>query len=329
MDADREYDHAQDDRLQDLEAGMFDKTDLIIFGVSMLVVMMMTPSLVLLARSFRRSERLMARLEKRRPGEIGHTPRAEKKSVTSVMAEIGRRATPGNEEQLSAIRFKLMRAGFLRPNAVSIYFAARLVALVLPQIGLLFFLGRLAELHQFGPMGASIGLAVLGLAMPGMYISSRTKKQELEYKEGFPDMMDLMVSCVEAGMSIDAAVTRVAAELLDRYPNLAMHLNIIALELRAGRSRQDSWRNFAQRLGLDEAESLATMLRQAEEMGTSVGKTLRVFSSDMRQKRMLAAEEQALALSAKLTLPLILFVFPTLLGVLLLPAIVKAMDLTV
>jgi len=140
-------------------------------------------------------------------------------------------------------------------------------------------------------------------------------------------MMDLMVSCIEAGMSVDAAVSRVAEELLKRFPNLAMHLNIIALELRAGRSREDAWKNFAQRLGIDAADSLATMLRQAEEMGSSVGTTLRVFSQDMRQRRMLAAEEQALALSAKLSLPLILFVFPTLLGVLLLPVIVQVMEM--
>ncbi|MEM9670614.1 MAG: type II secretion system F family protein [Pseudomonadota bacterium] len=139
-------------------------------------------------------------------------------------------------------------------------------------------------------------------------------------------MMDLLVACVEAGVSIDSAVTRVAAELVGRYPNLAMHLNIIALELRAGRSRYDAWSNFSQRLGLEEADSLATMLRQAEEMGTSIGKTLRIYSREMRQKRILIAEERALALSAKLTVPLIVFVFPVMIGVLLLPPIIKAME---
>ncbi|MEL7129671.1 MAG: type II secretion system F family protein [Pseudomonadota bacterium] len=307
---------------------MISQSDLFIFGVSALVVMLMTPSLVMVARGLRRSERLMARLEKRRPGEITERRTSPRKSVSEIMVDIGRRAAPGNPEQLSAIRFKLMRAGFLRPRAVSIYFAFRLGALGVPQLFLLPFIKKISEYGQLAPAFACIALAVLGLMVPDMYVASRTKKQEREYREGFPDMMDLLVSCVEAGMSIDASVTRVAAEMVDRYPNLAMHLNIIALELRAGRSRQDAWKNFAQRVGLDEADSLATMLRQAEEMGTSIGQTLRVFSVDMRKKRMLSAEEQALALSAKLTLPLTLFVFPTLLGVLLLPAIVRALELS-
>ena len=304
------------------------QTDLLLFGTAALMVVLVMPAVLSLLRSFRRSERLVTRLESYKTGEVGQRQRVERRSLGGVMSQIGRRAMPGNDEQVSAIRFTLMRAGFIRPNAVSIYLAARLMAVILPQIALLFFVGYLTEFHPLGPAGACVFLALLGLLLPGMYINSCTQKLELEYREGFPDMMDLMVACVEAGMSIDAAVTRVAAELVDRYPNLAMHLNIIALELRAGRSRQDAWKNFAKRLGLDEADSLATMLRQAEEMGTSIGQTLRVFSKDMRQKRMLAAEERALALSAKLTLPLIIFVFPTLLGVLLLPAIVKAMEIT-
>ena len=98
---------------------------------------------------------------------------------------------------------------------------------------------------------------------------------------------------------------------------------MLTLELRAGRSRKDAWTAFAERLGIDEARSLATMLRQAEEMGTSLGETLAVFSDDMRSKRMLRAEEKAMALPAKMMLPLILFIFPCLIGVLMLPAIYR------
>ena len=93
--------------------------------------------------------------------------------------------------------------------------------------------------------------------------------------------------------------------------------------MRAGRARKAAWRAFADRVGLEEASSLATMLRQSEEIGTSLGETLRVFSSDMRQRRMLMAEEKAMALPAKMTVPLILFVFPVLLGVLIVPAIIR------
>src|SRR5690606_5607948 len=110
---------------------------------------------------------------------------------------------------------------------------------------------------------------------------------------GFPDLLDLLVASVEAGLSLDAAVSRVGDELVRRYPNLAEHVNILTLELRAGRSRKEAWQALAERLGTDDARQLATMLRQAEEMGTSLGETLSIFSDDMRVKRMLRAEEKA------------------------------------
>jgi len=307
------------------------QNDLLFFGLIGFMILLASPAIVLALRSMAKSDRLIARLESHSLNNPTHANARKKpvrtKSLGDVFIELGKRASPGNAEQLSAIRFKLLRAGFLSPKAVAVYFSIRLIAVVVPQLILLFFISDLAEAHKFGPLFASIILVLLGLFVPDKYIESRTQNLELEYSEGFPDMMDLMVSCIEAGMSVDAAVSRVAEELLKRFPNLAMHLNIIALELRAGRSREDAWKNFAQRLGIDAADSLATMLRQAEEMGSSVGTTLRVFSQDMRQRRMLAAEEQALALSAKLSLPLILFVFPTLLGVLLLPVIVQVMEM--
>jgi len=305
------------------------QNDLIIFAVVMVVALLASPSVMILVKSLQRSDRLISRLESRKQadGERGQREtRQRTRSIGEVVVKLGKQATPGNAEQLSAIKFKLLRAGFLNPKSVSIYFAIKMLAVVVPQILLMFFISPLSEMHKFGPVGASLSLVVIGLMLPEKFIDGRTKKLEIEYREGFPDMMDLMVACIEAGMSIDAAVSRVAEELVERYTNLAMHLNIIALELRAGRSRVDAWKNFAQRLGIDEADSLATMLRQAEEMGSSVGVTLRVFSQDMRKKRMLAAEEQALALSAKLSLPLMLFVFPTLLGVLMLPVVIRALD---
>jgi tight adherence protein C len=155
---------------------------------------------------------------------------------------------------------------------------------------------------------------------PDRVLNMRRSKREREYSDGFPDLLDLLVASVEAGLSLDAAVTRVTEELARRYPNLTVHLRFLVLELRAGKSRKDAWAAFADRLGIDDARQLATMLRQAEEMGTSLGETLTVFSQDMRSKRMLRAEEKALALSAKLTVPLILFIFPCLLGALMLPA---------
>jgi len=133
-------------------------------------------------------------------------------------------------------------------------------------------------------------------------------------------MMDLMVACIEAGLGMDATLMRVSHELGGRYPALKVNLDIMNLELRAGRNRHEAMVNFAERINLNEAKALATMLRQSEEMGSSLGRALRTFSEEMRTKRMLSAEEKAMALSAKLTIPLILFIFPTIMVMLLLPA---------
>jgi tight adherence protein C len=193
---------------------------------------------------------------------------------------------------------------------------------VIPQTALLFALPYFSELPKIAPVALSILLVLMGLAVPGKYLDMRIAQRKQACSLGFPDMMDLMVACVEAGLSLDAAVQRVGEELELRHPIIAGHMRTLSLELRAGRARKTAWRAFADRLGLEEAGSLATMLRQAEEMGTSLGQTLRVFSADMRQRRILYAEEKAMALPAKLTLPLIFFVFPVLLGVLTLPAVV-------
>jgi tight adherence protein C len=162
--------------------------------------------------------------------------------------------------------------------------------------------------------------AIAAILGPEQVLKARRRARELEYRDGFPDFLDLLVASVEAGLSLDAAIGRVSDEIGRRHVNLAEHIRFLTLELRAGRPRKEAWSSFAERLGIDEARALATMLRQAEEMGTSLGETLNVFSVDMRQRRMLRAEEKAMALPAKLMVPLILFIFPCLLGVLILPA---------
>jgi tight adherence protein C len=241
--------------------------------------------------------------------------------VFSGVRRIGDRMAIQDPSQLSALRARLVQAGFFSREAVTFYLGARAVSLVIA-IGAVLLLLPWA-LSGGGGMGAILLAGVFAVAAmlgPDQVIKARRTKLEREYRDGFPDLLDLLVASVEAGLSLDAAVNRVCDELIRRYPNLAEHLKFLTLELRAGKARKDAWSSFADRLGIDEARSMATMLRQAEEMGTSLGETLAVFSDDMRSKRMLRAEEKAMALPAKLMIPLILFIFPCLLGVLILPA---------
>jgi tight adherence protein C len=243
--------------------------------------------------------------------------------MTAGFLRLGQRAAVKDPAKLSVVRTKLMRAGFFSRESAAVYLGARAAALIAATVGTVLLLPVVMNGGGMGPLllaGVLSAAAVLG---PDQFLNMRRQARELEYTEGFPDLLDLLVASVEAGLSLDAAVSRVTDELVRRYPNLTVHLRFLTLELRAGKARKEAWLGFADRLGIDDARALATMLRQAEDMGTSLGETLSVFSSDMRTKRMLRAEEKALALPAKLTVPLILFIFPCLLGVLLLPAIFR------
>jgi tight adherence protein C len=240
---------------------------------------------------------------------------------------LGDRVENRDPGQLSALRHRLMLAGFVGQEAVAFYLGARSLALIAATAATVMLvpliLGGKGGLGVILLAGAFAGAAVLG---PDQIVRACRTRREREYREGFPDVLDLLVASVQAGLSLDAAVHRIADELKGRYPNLGEHLRLMTLELRAGQSRKDAWSRFADRLGIDEARSFATMLRQAEDMGSSLGETLTTFSDDMRHKRMIRAEEKAMALPAKLMVPLILFIFPCLLGVLILPAAVHIMQ---
>jgi len=236
---------------------------------------------------------------------------------------VGDRVAIQDPSRLSNLRTRLIRAGFFGREAVAYYLGARMISLGAATVATLVVLPLTAKMSGLAGVGVAGVFAIMALLGPEQVIKARIADREREYRDGFPDLLDLLVASVEAGLSLDAAVSRIAGELDRRYPRLSEHLRLLTLELRAGRSRKDVWARLADRLGIDEAQSFATMLRQAEEMGTSLGDTLKIFSDEMRNKRMMRAEEKALALPAKLTVPLILFIFPCLLGVLILPAAVR------
>src|SRR5215469_4379098 len=245
--------------------------------------------------------------------------------VVSGVRRLGDRMAIQDPAQLSALRAKLVLAGYYSPEAAAVFLGAKATAMIAAIVGMVILLPWAVSKHGGGGMAIVVGavLAIAAIMGPDQVIKHRRTQREREYREGFPDLLDLLVASVEAGLSLDAAVSRVTEELHRRYPSLAEHLKVLTLELRAGKARKDAWGAFAERLGIDEAKSLATMLRQAEEMGTSLGETLAVFSDDMRAKRMLYAEEKAMALPAKMMIPLILFIFPCLIGILMLPAIYR------
>lgn len=231
---------------------------------------------------------------------------------------------PGDDESVSAVRRSLMQAGFFQASAVAWYYVVRVtLAVFLPAAAWLGleFTGYHLDSKQF--LGLLVGAATLGLMAPSIFVSRVRKRLQLQSREAFPDFMDLLVVCAEAGISLEAAVARVSTELAQNYPFFGVCLHMASLELRAGRPLIETFHNLADRLGIEEAKNLGSLLQQSAELGTSLAKALRVYSDEMRDKRMSKAEEKAHALPAKMTVPLTLFVFPTILIVIMLPVFVR------
>jgi tight adherence protein C len=229
----------------------------------------------------------------------------------------------GDEGDKRQLRQRLMQAGFLDPRAVAFFFIARLVS-ALVFFGVAF---TLAPMLMSGPDGSGWMFAwiggLLGYFGPNLYINRRITAHQNEHRTGFPDFMDLLVVCADAGLSMEAALDRVGRELGDSYPSLSANIYMTTLEMRAGRTLSEALEHFGDRLGLEEARSFATLLQQSEELGSSLTEALRVYSDDMRHKRMSRAEEKAYSLPAKLSVPLMVCIFPVIIIVIMLPVYVR------
>jgi len=164
---------------------------------------------------------------------------------------------------------------------------------------------------------------IFGYFAPSLYLGRVISVRQVEHRTGFPDFMDLLVVCADAGLSMEAALDRVGRELADSYRSLSANIHMATLEMRAGRTLSETLDHLADRLGLEEARSFATLLQQSEKLGSSLTEALRVYSDDMRHKRMSRAEEKAYSLPAKLSVPLTLCVFPVVIIVILLPVYVR------
>ena len=226
----------------------------------------------------------------------------------------------GNTKEL---RRQLLQAGFLDPRAPAFFFLARVLAALV--LGLAGFLALPMVLQPENPMliPATLAGGLMGYFAPNIYLSRRIAGRQVEHRAGFPDFMDLLVVCADAGLSMEAALDRVGRELADSYRSLSANIHMATLEMRAGRTLSETLDHLADRLGLEEARSFATLLQQSEKLGSSLTEALRVYSDDMRHKRLSRAEEKAYSLPAKLSVPLTLCVFPVVIIVIMLPVYVK------
>jgi tight adherence protein C len=221
------------------------------------------------------------------------------------------------------LRQRLIQAGIYDPRGVAFFFIARTGLAVV--LGFVAFALRPLLLPGGGSMSSLIAIAagIAGYIGPSVYVDKRIKKRKLEHRAGFPDFMDLLVVCADSGLSMEAALERVGRELGESYPSLTANIHVTNLEIRAGRNLKEALERFAERLALEEARAFATLINQSIDLGSSITDALRVYSDDMRHKRLSRAEEKAYALPAKLSLPMMICIFPVLFVVILLPVFVK------
>ncbi len=245
------------------------------------------------------------------------------KAAQKLLDYTAKNYSESNEKNVKTLRRQLIQAGFLDPRAPAFYFIARTVLAVGLAIAAFFVVPAISPNIKTLFWPAVCGVGLVGYFAPGFFVSRRITRRKNEHRAGFPDFMDLLVVCADAGLSMEAALDRVGRELAPSYPSLSANIHMATLELRAGRTLSDSLEHFGDRLGLEESRSFATLLQQSEELGSSMTDALRVYSDDMRHKRLSRAEEKAYSLPAKLSVPLVLCVFPVLVIVIMLPVFVR------
>ncbi len=231
---------------------------------------------------------------------------------------------PQKAEEMSAIRLKLLRAGYPDKSAVHMFHAAKLVfgigALVL---GLAYAMLKSAseDVSTQSMILYTLMPGAIGYYLPQYWVTKRMEKRQTEITQGFPDALDMMLVCVEAGQSLDQAIIRVAKESRAGYPALADEFELVSHEVKAGKERVTVLKDMSDRVGIPDVASFVTTLVQSATFGTSIAEALRVYSADMRDKRVMRAEEKANMLPTKLTLGTMMFTVPPLLIILIGPSV--------
>jgi tight adherence protein C len=247
-----------------------------------------------------------------------------KDQVVGLVGYLGKLVKPKGEGGGSELRKTLLRAGYRRESASAIFLGLKaFFAIVFLGASVLIRIWVLKTIPSFHLMLFSIVLAYIGFYLPNLWLRMKIARREDKILEGFPDALDLMVVCVEAGIGLDAAISRVGEEMKLSNKVLAEEFRLLSLELRAGKQRRDALRNLAMRTGLEDVSSLVSLLIQTDKFGTSVAQALRVHSESMRMKRYQKAEELATKLPVKLVFPLIIFIFPSIFVTVLGPAIIQ------
>ncbi|MDD9726293.1 type II secretion system F family protein [Roseovarius sp. SK2] len=238
---------------------------------------------------------------------------------------------PEDEKQLSQIRLTLMQAGYRSRDAVRYFhfaqFALGIGFLILGVLYFLVFLAGAEDTTTTQTMMYILGPGGIGYLIPKYWVTKRQQQRQQEIEEGFPDSLDMMLTCVEAGQSLDQAIIRVSKEIRASYPALSEEFEIVSHQIKAGRDKPSVLNEMAERCGVQDISSFVTVLVQSQSFGTSIADALRVYAGEMRDKRVMRAEEKANKLPTKMTLATMMLTVPPLLIILVGPSVLGIMEL--
>jgi tight adherence protein C len=258
------------------------------------------------------------------PTPAGDSPRRWMRRVSQATRPLARLSAPEEGFEQSAVRRRLVHAGIRDANAPATFFGLKTaLALACPVVMYAVLAVGQSKASGYGLLAWLLGAAAAGYYLPNAVLSRLAAARQLEIFEAFPDALDLMTVCIEAGLGTEAAMVRVAEEIGRKSQVLSDELRLVNLELRAGAPRERALRNLAVRTGVDEVAGFVSMIVQAERFGTSIAQSLRVHAEMLRTERRQRAEEAAAKIALKLLFPLIFFIFPSLMLVLLGPAMIQ------
>ena len=224
----------------------------------------------------------------------------------------------------ATLRQRLIAAGYSAPYAPRVYTLVRLVSVIVLPLLLLVLLEMTGSSPSMLKLYISLIISAgFGLYVPALIVRIRADRRQQQIVNGFPDALDLMLVCVEAGLGLEASFSRVGMEMVTSHPLLSEQFGAVVLELRAGRSHEDALRRMADRAGVDDIRAFATLLIQSTKLGSSIAQTLRTYASEMREKRRMRAEEKAHRLPVLISIPLVACMLPVMIGVLMLPAAIR------
>lgn len=291
------------------------------FGAAVLLCVAALASLFIKRdKSLQRRLRQLSGQARREPGKSSREQL--RRSLFRLLNHLAKPAKPRQNWQESDLRAKLLQGGFHAPGAVNTFLGIKVAILIIAPLVVLVspLPGRLTHLQL---VLALVGSATLGFFLPQLVLERRISSRRKAITRELPDVLDLLVISVEAGLGLDQAVRRVAQEIGTSCPVLGTELNLVSLELRAGIPRQMALRNLSLRCGVDEVGGLVTMLIQADRFGVSVGRSLRVHSDTVRTKRRQQMEEAAAKIPLKLLFPVLFMIFPAIMVVMAGPAMIR------